>query len=59
MKKVPLAPQGPAKNKVEYNDTEPLSVVVDNWTWGVEHNHVKEWGFVKVGEVCFNCTSVP
>ena len=34
VKKVPLAPQGPAKYEVEYNDAEPLSVVVDNWKWG-------------------------
>ena len=30
VKKVPLAPQGSAKYEVEYNDAEPLSVVIDN-----------------------------
>ena len=34
VKKVLLAPQGSAKYEVEYNDAEPLSVVLDNWKLG-------------------------
>lgn len=29
-----MTPQGPARYQVEYNDADPLSVVVDNWKWG-------------------------
>ena len=48
VKKVPLAPQGPAKYEVEYNDAEPLSVVVDNWKWG-RAQPCKRVGFCKGG----------
>ena len=48
MKKVPLAPQGPVKYEVQYNDADPLSVVVDNWKWG-RAQPCKRAGFCKGG----------
>ncbi|CAH3165890.1 unnamed protein product, partial [Pocillopora meandrina] len=48
VKKVPLAPQGPVKYEVQYNDADPLSVVVDNWKWG-RAQPCKRAGFCKGG----------
>jgi len=48
VKKVPRTPQGPAEYEVEYNDAEPLSVVVDNWKWG-RAQPCKRAGFCKGG----------
>jgi len=48
VKKVAPAPQGSAKYEVEYNDAEPLSVVVDKWRWD-RAQPCKRAGFCKGG----------